>query len=264
MNAKQAMKHTSILLVVLFIGKSLLAVDLATWDSQREAERNCISAARYGIEDKCYSCKGTGYLKRSKYVGKPIPGKRGRPKVEYFVQCANCLKKKDKWEKLQQEQERRSVLATESLAQELDEERRKWNEEQEKKQEEKQRLEAEKKKRLDDASQNVYNAEVNVELQRRIEEEMHPERLCEIHKWKECYAPIFGGDYYTADAKAKYAQNYMKALELQEKGVLKYMCHDNGRQQRWRAQKTKVCEAMVKLDEAVKKKKEAAKELKEE
>lgn len=54
-----------------------------------------------------------------------------------------------------------------------------------------------------------------------------PELHCEVHKWKAEYAPRFGGDYYTADAKAKYAQNYMKALELQDKGLLKCMCHDS-------------------------------------
>ena len=75
-----------------------------------------------------------------------------------------------------------------------------------------------------------------------------PERHCEIHKWKEVYAPSFGGDYYTEDAKAKYAQNYMKALELQDKGLLKCMCHDNKLVKHWKECEAKAEEAKKKLN----------------
>lgn len=76
-----------------------------------------------------------------------------------------------------------------------------------------------------------------------------PERHCEIHKWKEIYAPSFGGDYYTADAEAKHAQNYMKALELQDKGLLKCMCHNNMLVKHWKECEAKAEEAKKKLGE---------------
>lgn len=50
------------LLVVMFVGL-LPLVGLAEWNSKEETELNCISAAKYGIEEKCYACKGCGYVK---------------------------------------------------------------------------------------------------------------------------------------------------------------------------------------------------------
>lgn len=89
-------------------------------------------------------------------------------------------------------------------------------------------------------------AQSEYELLDRIADAAYPEKRCEVHKWKAEYAPRFGGDYYTADAEAKYAQNYMKALELQDKGLLKCMCHDSGYVKYWK-------ECCAKADEAKKK-----------
>lgn len=238
-------------LVILFASLFSL-VGLAEWNSKEEAEQNCISASRYGIKEKCYVCKGCGYLKQYKY-GKPIPGRLRRgPRLECYVQCNFCLKKKDKWEKLKLEQKRKEILARRAFELEVAEEKKQWNEEQERK---RARLAAEKK-RLDDAAENVRKAKMDLELAELVAENAFPEKLCEIHKWKEYYAPRFGGDYYTTDAKAKYAQNYMKALELQEKGLLKCMCYDSNLKQNWLDAQSKVNETKKKLEEAIKQQKE--------
>lgn len=55
----------------------------------------------------------------------------------------------------------------------------------------------------------------------------NPEKHCDIHKWKERYAPKFKGDLYTEQQKNDYASNYMKALELMDKGLLKCTCNDS-------------------------------------
>ena len=55
----------------------------------------------------------------------------------------------------------------------------------------------------------------------------NPEKHCEVHKWKEIYAPRFGGDAYTAQQKTAYAENYMKAVELLDKGLLKCSCNNS-------------------------------------
>ena len=47
-------------------------------------------------------------------------------------------------------------------------------------------------------------------------------RICKIHKW--CFVPRFGGDYYTESVKALFGANYMQALELEEKKLLKCSC----------------------------------------
>ena len=55
-------------------------------------------------------------------------------------------------------------------------------------------------------------------------ERFDPRRHCEIHKWKEEFAPKFNGDAYTEQMQATYAANYMKALELQGQGKMKCTC----------------------------------------
>ena len=47
-------------------------------------------------------------------------------------------------------------------------------------------------------------------------ERYYPEKHCEIHKWKEIYAPKF--------EKSAYGLNYMKAIELMGKGLIKCSC----------------------------------------
>lgn len=84
-----------------------------------------------------------------------------------------------------------------------------------------------KQEELENAKQNVKAAEVELELAFAAWSAALPEKHCDVHKWKAEYAPRFGGDYYTEDAKTKYARNYMKALELQEKGLLKCTCADH-------------------------------------
>ena len=88
------------------------------------------------------------------------------------------------------------------------------------------------------------------DLLSKLADSAWPERRCEIHKWKAEYAPVFGGDYYTEDARANYAQNYMKALELQERGLLKCMCHDSGYVKYWKECCAKAGEAKKKWSES--------------
>ena len=107
-------------------------------------------------------------------------------------------------------------------------------------------------KKLDEKAERMRLVYKREELEREylaacaVVKEAYPERRCEIHKWKAEYAPKFGGDYYTTDAETKYAQNYMKALEMQDKGLLKCMCHDSRYVKYW----TECC---AKADEAKKK-----------
>lgn len=167
---------------------ALAAAAEQEWSNEWEAERNCVSATRYGLEEKCYVCKGRGYLKRYRY-GKPAKGRLGRgPRSERYVQCGACLKKKDKWEKAKLELERKEVLSRRAQELELAEEKRRWNEEQV----EEKRLEAEERareaKRLEDAAEGVRKAELDLELAEAAAEKAWPERLCEIHKWKDVYA----------------------------------------------------------------------------
>ena len=44
------------------------------------------------------------------------------------------------------------------------------------------------------------------------------ERHCEVHQWKTCYAP-------TVEQQSAYGANYMNALELLKKGLLKCSCN---------------------------------------
>lgn len=46
----------------------------------------------------------------------------------------------------------------------------------------------------------------------------NPEKHCDVHKWKEQYA--------TEEQRAAYANNYMKAIELLDKGLMKCTCSD--------------------------------------
>ena len=62
-----------------------------------------------------------------------------------------------------------------------------------------------------------------------------PERHCEVHKWKEEFAPKFNGDLYTEQQKTAYAQNYMKALELMRDGLLKCTCNSSYWKQKYDA-----------------------------
>lgn len=250
---------TSILAV--FVVGLMPMIGLADWDSKEAAERGCVCASRYGAEDKCYVCKGVGYLKRVKY-GQPPKGRLGRgPRKEYYVQCSYCLKKKAKWEALKLEREQSAAEARRAQLLEIAEEKRRWNEEQE----EKKRLEDEERERkaeeLKDALAEVRKAEDNLEVAELVADKMYPERLCEVHKWKECYAPKFGGDYYTEDAKAKYAQNYMKSLELQDKGLLKCTCHDSELKKNWLYWMSKVNDDKKKLEDAKKRCKEVYEKL---
>ena len=84
-----------------------------------------------------------------------------------------------------------------------------------------------KQEEIEKAKKNMKAAEVEMELAFTALSTALPEKHCDIHKWKAEYAPVFGGDYYTEDVKAKYAENYMKALELQGKGLLKCTCADH-------------------------------------
>lgn len=58
-------------------------------------------------------------------------------------------------------------------------------------------------------------------------ERYNPELRCEIHKWKEVYAPKFGADAYTEQQKTLYGANYQGALKLQQDGILKCSCKDD-------------------------------------
>lgn len=113
-----------------------------------------------------------------------------------------------------------------------------------------------RKRELEKASETARKAEADLEIALMIYDNANPEKCCEVHKWKDIYAPRFGGDYYTEDARAKYAQNYMKSLELQEKGLLKCTCNEN--KQYWLACKSKANEAQRIYAEACKQRKEVA------
>lgn len=262
------MKSTFTGILAMFVVGLMPMIGLADWDTKEEAERGCVCASRYGVEDKCYVCKGVGYLKRVKYGHLPNGGMGRRPRKEYYVQCSYCLKKKDKWESLKQERERRQADARRAQLLEIAEEKRRWNEElakkkrleEEERTKERERI-AEERKKLEDAFAEVRKAKDELEVAKRVGDSMYPERLCEIHKWKECYAPIFGGDYYTEDAKAKYAQNYMKSLELQNKGLLKCTCHDSEHWKNWRYLMSEVNDAEKKLEDAKKRSKEVYEKL---
>ena len=41
--------------------------------------------------------------------------------------------------------------------------------------------------------------------------------MCPIHKWDECYAPVYGGDYFTNSAKSQYFQSKMAAIQAGQK-----------------------------------------------
>ena len=107
------MKSTLTGILAMFVVGLMPMIGLADWDTKEEAERGCVCASRYGVEDKCYVCKGVGYLKRVKY-GQPKGGRIGRePRKEYYVQCSYCLKKKAKWEakKVEKLEAREQILA---------------------------------------------------------------------------------------------------------------------------------------------------------
>lgn len=204
--------------------KASAAEKLLEWDSQQAAEQNCVSASKYGLSEKCGVCGGAGWLKKSRYAyvapirGKLVPGRRGR-KQDYYAQCKWCLEKKSRWEKQKEELQQK----------EFERKRRKREE-------------------LEKAKKSVKDAEVELEFALSALSAALPEKHCDVHKWKAEYAPRFGGDYYTADAEAKYAQNYMKALELQDKGLLKCMCHDSKRIAYWKECEAKAENAKKKLE----------------
>lgn len=64
---------------------------------------------------------------------------------------------------------------------------------------------------------------------RIVMEMCNPEKYCMVHKWKECYAPRFGGDYQTEQSKNEYARNYLEALRSQKDGIIKCTCDDSAR-----------------------------------
>lgn len=74
---------------------------------------------------------------------------------------------------------------------------------------------------------------------------------CEVHKWDDDCCPIFGGDYYTFDIKAKYAANKMKAYELMEKGVLSCTCKKHLELEKYRIKciMSKISETKRQMDE---------------
>lgn len=82
---------------------------------------------------------------------------------------------------------------------------------------EKSRIESEKKMREAKDEENKLR-----EAKIKEKEDALTASVCMIHKW--CFVPRFGGDYYTESIKAQFGANYMHALELEEKKLLKCSC----------------------------------------
>ena len=100
-------------ILAMFVVGLMPMIGLADWDTKEEAERGCVCASRYGVEAKCYVCKGVGYLKRVKYGYRPNGGMGRGLRKEYFVQCPSCAAKKAKWEakKTKKLEAREQILA---------------------------------------------------------------------------------------------------------------------------------------------------------
>lgn len=78
-----------------------------------------------------------------------------------------------------------------------------------------------------------------------------PGRHCAVHKWKERYAPKFKGDAYTEEQKALYANNYMRAIELLDKGLMKCTCLDKHWNDKFNEARDKMREAIEQKDKLV-------------